>query len=341
MPDYEVFDAGNVVLQSGMTYRNARLAYKTYGVLNAARSNAILYPTSFGAQHYDTEWLIKDGHPLDPSKFFIIIPNLFGNGLSSSPSNTPSPYDRGRYPHFTLVDNVRLQHRLLSEVFGIERLALVYGYSMGGQQALHWGALFPDMVERICAICATAKTTRHTWIFLEGMKSVLTMDPAWRDGWFQEHPVKGLRAMGRVWAAWGFSQSFYREELYRQLDASSVEDFLVSHWEARFLKRNADDLMAMLWTCQNADVSANELYRGDLDKALGAVRARTLVMPSESDLYFPVEDARREVARIPQAELVPIPSIWGHRAGNPQTNVQDADFIFGQVRRLLAEPSAA
>ena len=99
MPDYQIFEAGDVVLQSELTYRGARLAYKTYGTLNNSRSNVILYPTSYGAQHYDLEWAIGEGEALDPTKYFIIIPNMFANGLSSSPSNTPPPFDRARYPH--------------------------------------------------------------------------------------------------------------------------------------------------------------------------------------------------------------------------------------------------
>jgi len=173
MTDYQIFDAGDVVLQSGLTYRNAKLAYKTYGTLDAAKSNVIVYPTSYGAQHPDTEWLIAAGKALDPTKYFIVIPNLFGNGLSSSPSNTPPPFDRGRYPHFTATDNVRVQQRLLAETFGIERVALVYGFSMGAQQAFHWGALFPDRVARIAAICGSARTSRHNFVFLEGVKAAL------------------------------------------------------------------------------------------------------------------------------------------------------------------------
>jgi len=92
----------------------------------------------------------------------------------------------------------------------------------------------------------------------------------------------------------------------------------------------------MLWTWQHADISANEIYGGDLGKALGAIRADAIVMPSETDLYFTVEDNRREVARMPTAELRPIPSIWGHRAGNPAQNPQDAKFIDLAVRELLA-----
>jgi homoserine O-acetyltransferase/O-succinyltransferase len=336
MTDYKIFEAGDVVLQSGLTYRKAKLAYKTYGTLNATKSNVIVYPTSYGAQHTDTEWMIGTDKALDPSKYFIIIPNKFGNGLSSSPSNTPAPFDRGRYPHFTMADNVRVQERLLREVFGIERVALVYGFSMGAQQAFHWGALFPDKVERIAPVCGSAKTARHNFVFLEGVKAALTADPAWQDGYFATQPLRGLRAMGRIYAGWALSQDFYREELYLKLGFSSLEDFLISGWEANFQRRDANDLLAMLWTWQHADISANELYGGDLGKALAAITARAIVMPSETDLYFRVEDNRREVAKMPNAELRPIPSIWGHRAGNPTQNPEDARFLNDALRELLA-----
>ena len=336
MADYNIFEAGDVVLQSGLTYRNARLAYKTHGTLNAAKSNAIVYPTSFGAQHTDLEWQIGEGKPLDPSKYFIVIMNKFGNGLSSSPSNTAPPFDRGRYPHFTMTDNVRVQQRLMQQVFGIERVCLVYGFSMGAQQAFHWGALFPDRVERIAPICGSAKTSPHNFVFLEGVKAALAADPAWQDGWFATQPVRGFQAFGRVYAGWGLSQAFYREEVWRRLGFSSLEDFLVGSWEAGFRRRDANDLLAMLWMWQHADISANELYGGDLGKALAAIKAKAIVMPCETDLYFTVEDNRREVARMPNAELRPIPSIWGHRAGNPMFNPEDAKFINDAVQELLA-----
>src|SRR5246127_4017464 len=118
--DYETFELGDVPLQSGLTLRNAQLAYKTYGRLDAARRNVIVYPASYGAPHSDTEGLIRPGRALDPERYFIIIPNMLGNGLSSSPSNVGPPHDRGRFPGVTLADNVRTQRRLLTERLGIE-----------------------------------------------------------------------------------------------------------------------------------------------------------------------------------------------------------------------------
>jgi homoserine O-acetyltransferase/O-succinyltransferase len=336
MTDYQIFEAGDVVLQSGMTLRGAKLAYKSYGNLAPDKSNVIVYPTSYGAQHYDTEWLIKPGNALDPSRYFIVIPNMLGNGLSSSPSNTPSPFDRGRYPNVTMYDNVRLQHRLIGETFGVARIKLVVGFSMGAMQAYHWGALYPDVVERIAVICGAARCSRHNFVFLEGVKAALTADAAWRDGWFWETPVRGLRAMGRVYAGWGLSQAFYREEVYKTIGFSSLEDFLVSSWEGGFLHRDANDLLAMLWTWQHADISQNPFHQGDFRAALASIKALALILPSETDLYFTVADNEREVAYMPRAELRPIPSIWGHRAGNPVQNPADFKYLDQALKDLLS-----
>jgi len=335
-PDHEVFEAGDVKLQSGKVFPRARIAYKTYGTLNAAKSNVILYPTSFNAQHVDTQWLIAEGNALDPTRYFIVIPNMLGNGMSSSPSNFGGEFDVATYPYTTIADNVRLQHRLLSEVLGIRQIALVYGFSMGGIQAFHWGALFPDMVERICATAAAATTPVHNRVMLEGVRAALIADPTWNGTRFEGHPERGLRAFGRIFAGWGLSQAFYRQDIHTQLGARSLEDFLVTDFDTPSLKRNGNDLLAQIWTWQHADIGDNEVFRGDRVKALQSIRARTLVMPSETDLYFTVADAKAEAAHMPNAEFRPIPSVWGHRAGNPMRNPADQEFIFDAARELLA-----
>lgn len=337
MADYEIFEAGAVTLQSGATIRDCKLAYKTFGALNAKKDNVIVYPTWYSGQHPDNEWLIGAGLALDPAKYFIIIPNMIGNGLSSSPSNTPEPYNASRFPNVTAFDNVSLQHRLVTEKFGIERVKLVTGWSMGALQTFHWGCLYPDMVERILPFCGSAKCSRHNFVFLEGVKAALTADAAWNHGWYKEKPEKGLRAMARVYAGWGFSQAFYREQLdIKMLGYSSLEDFLVAFWEGFFLPKDANNLLAMLWTWQNGDISANPKFGGDFDKALGAIKAKALVMPGSTDLYFPPEDSQYEVSKMPNAEYRPILSIWGHFAGGPGTNPVDVKFLDNSLKELLA-----
>jgi len=261
---------------------------------------------------------------------------MFGNGLSTSPSNIGRPSDGQAMPAFTHVDNVTAQRRLLDEVFGIERLALAYGWSMGAQQALHWGALYPDRVERIAALCSSAKTSPHNLVFLEGIQAALTADPAWDGQRFIARPERGLRAMGRVYAGWALSQAFYREKIFLQIGYESLEDFLVRDWEASFLKRDAANLLSMIDTWKRSDISANDRYHGDLRRALSSISARTLVMPCMTDLYFTAEDSRAEAQHMPRAQFQPIPSIWGHRAGNPMKCTADEVFIKAAVAQLLA-----
>ena len=334
--DHAIFDAGDVVLQSGRTFPAMKIAYKTWGRLDADRSNVIVYPTSFSAQHHDTQWLIRPGGALDPERYFIVIPNLFGNGLSSSPSNTPWPLTGDRYPNVTYLDAVRVQQRLLAEVFGVERVRMVYGWSMGAMQAYHWASAFPDRVERIAVVCGSARCAPHNAVFIEGVRAALTADPAYLDGAFTARPVRGYRAMGRLYAGWAMSQEFYREELWRTIGFSSLEDYLVRNWEANFSRRDAADLLAQLWTWQHGDISANDRFQGDLPAALQAIEAKVLLMPGDHDLYFRVEDNRRELEHLRHGSLRPIPSVWGHRAGNPAQCPQDAAFIEAAVRELLA-----
>ncbi|MBE9062548.1 alpha/beta fold hydrolase [cf. Phormidesmis sp. LEGE 11477] len=334
MVDYETFELGDVALQSGATLRDAKLAYKTFGTLNADKSNVIVYPTWYSGQHYDNEWLIGEGMALDPQKYFIIIPNMFGNGLSSSPSNTPPPYDRARFPHVTFYDNVAAQHRLVTEEFGIEKIALVTGWSMGAGQTYQWGMSYPEMVERIFPFCGSAKTSLHNIVFLEGVKVAIQTDVAWKNGWYDKQPNQGLRAVGRVYAGWGLSQAFYRERLHIEMGYSSLEDFLVAFWEGFFLKKDANNLLAMLWTWQNGDIANTPGFEGDFEKALSAIKAKAIVMPGQTDLYFPPEDNEYEVEHMSDAEFRMIPSIWGHFAGGG-INEADTEFIDRHIKELL------
>jgi homoserine O-acetyltransferase/O-succinyltransferase len=321
-------------LQSGDVIRDASIVYKTYGTLSPAKDNVILYPTSYSATHSELEWLIGAKGILDHTKWFVIIPNMFGSGLSSSPSNTVE------YPSLvTSTDNVHAQRRLLQDVFGIERLAGVYGFSMGAQQAYHWAALYPDAVDRIVVVCGSARTAVHNQVFLLSVASILEAAPEHiGNGRFSAPPTAALRAFGRSYAAWAMSQDFYRAGLHLSvLKAASLEDFLRTQWEARFEQRDAANLYAQLRTWISSDISANSLYNGDLVKALNAIQARVLLMPSSTDLYFRVADNEAELPHLKSAELAPIPSIWGHRAGNPSQNAEDGLFLRDHVRRLFAD----
>jgi homoserine O-acetyltransferase len=326
------FALGDLVLQSGAVLPGAELSWKTHGTLSPWRDNVVLYPTSYSARHPDLEWLIGPDGVLDPARWFIVIPDMFANGLSSSPSNTQD------WPGLvTSWDNVHAQQRLLAEAWGIERLHAVYGWSMGAQQAYHWAALFPDRVARAVVNCGSARTAVHNRVFLKGLMAVLEAAPEHiGDGRFRAEPAAALRAFGRIYAGWGLSQDFYRAGLHlTALGAPDLDTFLRTDWEERFARRPAADLYAQLQTWEAGDISRDPRYGGDLTKALSAIQAKVLLMPGETDLYFRVADNAAEMAHLKHAELRPIPSIWGHRAGNPAAIPTDAAFVRAAVRAWL------
>lgn len=333
---YHVYELGDVVLQSGQTLRDARLAYQTYGELDANKSNAIVYPTWYSGRHWENEWLIGPGKALDPDKYFIIVPNMFGNGLSSSPSNTAPPWNGSRFPNVTMYDNVACQQRLVTEQFGIETLELVLGWSMGAGQTYQWAVSHPEMVKRILPFCGSSWTSPHNRVFLDSVRAALTADSAWNNGWYDHQPTVGLRAAARVYAGWGFSQAFYMEEAWRSLGYSSLDDFLVGFWEGFFLDdRDANNLLTMLWTWKFADVGLTPGMDGSTIRALQSIRAKAFVMPSQKDLYFPPEDEQWTAQHITDAEFRVIPGVWGHFAGGG-ANLPDIDYIDNAVKELLA-----
>ncbi|TDQ42917.1 alpha/beta fold hydrolase [Aureibacillus halotolerans] len=332
--EYDVYDLGDVALQSGKTLPRAFLAYKTYGKLNEKKDNVIVYPTAFGDQHVQNEWLIGEGMALDPQKYFIIVPNLLGNGLSSSPSNTPPPFDRGNFPQVTIYDNIKFQHRLVTEKFGIQKIALVVGWSMGGIQSYQWGASYPEMVERIAPFAGVAKTWNHTYVVLDAMKAALMAAIDFDSSRVNELTSKHMRTVGRVYAGWGVSQAFYREELYRELGFEALTDFVSSVWEKSFMEMDPHNVLAMLSTGQQADISANPTYNGDFEKALNSIKALACVMPGSTDLFCAADDNEYEAKQMPNADFRPIESIWGHFAGRG-INKTDNQFIDNQLKRLL------
>lgn len=337
--DAEYFDLGDFELQSGQILKRARLAFRALGELRADRQNAVLFPTYYGGTHIDNAKLVRSGRALDPARWFVVIPNLFGNGVSSSPSNHASQAGAA-FPRVTLLDNVNAQQRLLRERFGVERVALALGWSMGAQQAYHHAALFPERVASLLAVCGSARTAPHNRVFLEGVKAALLADASFAEGNYRRPPLRGLAAFGRVYAGWAYSQAFFRNQEYRALGFDSPEA-LLDAWAADHQTWDANDLLCMLTSWQHADISDNQRYHGDLAGALAAIRARAIIMPVDQDPYFHPDDSRLEVAQLARAELRVIRSTWGHVAGGPDRNSQASFAIDAAIRELLETGSGA
>jgi homoserine O-acetyltransferase/O-succinyltransferase len=321
--------------ESGVTLPKARIVYGTYGRLNAEKNNAVLLPSHYMANFHGYEWLIGPGKVLDPSQLYLICTELFGNGSSSSPSNTPEPFHGPRFPVTSIRDNVEAVHRLLAEELKINHLRAVIGFSMGAQQAFQWAVSYPEFVDRIVATSGTAKTYPHGVVRLEGQIAALTADPAFQGGDYTAPPAKGLEAFGMVWAGWLYSQEWWRRELWRAgSPPGTTFEQVANRFRTRF-NADANDYILQARTWERHDVGATPGFSGDVEKALRSIKVPVLYMPSETDLYFPVGDARYEAAFIPGVTLAPIPSLWGHTAG-AASNPTDAKFLNETIGRFLS-----
>ena len=248
---------------------------------------------------------------------------MFGNGFSTSPSNALQSQSGSGFPTITLWDNVNCQYELITKKLNIKKIALVTGWSMAGCQAYQWAAQFPNMVESILPFCASAKTSQHNFVFLEGVKAALCADDKWNYGNYTSPPVKGLKAFARVYAGWAFSQSFFRENKYKQLGYNSLEELLLD-WENDHVNNwDANNLLSKLTSWQRSDISAGPTYKNNFVKALKNIKSRTILIPCSHDLYFPPEDNEFEALHIKNSELRIYNSIWGHCVANPGN---DKDF---------------
>ncbi len=340
---------GSFPLACGDTLAKAQLSYRVYGELNAQRSNLVLYPSSYGAWPEDIDWVV--GPILDPRRWCVVLVSQFGNGRSTSPSNGGPPLgERGwSLDH---RDNLRAQIKLLEQEFGVERPALIYGWSMGAQQAYHWAVLEPQRPQRICCVCGTARTTPHNRLFLLSLRQALTNDPAWNGSGFDGVPERGLRNFALIYASWAASQSFYRRGAHRQLGYADVESYVERAWLPAYRRHDPRNLIAMLdvWLANDVaaaagisrgtardDASGAPSGDGDLAEALGRIQARTAVVASSSDLYFTPADCAAEAALIPGANFHLLDSDLGHRAGNPRDSPAEQALIRAAIEALCAD----
>jgi homoserine O-acetyltransferase len=338
--EHHEFVIDNFRTESGATLPRARIVYGTYGTLNAARDNAVLLPSHYMANHHGYEWLIgkdSDHRALDPAKLFLVATELFGNGSSSSPSNTPEPFHGPRFPVTTIRDNVEAVHRLLVDDLKITHVRAIIGFSMGAEQAFQWAVSYPNFADHIVATAGTAKAWPHGVVRLEGQIAALTADPEFKGGDYSSPPRHGIEAYGMVWLGWLYSQEWWRREMWKiNAPDRTLEQEIENRRRTFFATNDANDLILQARTWQRHDVGKTTGFDGSIERALRSIAVPVLYMPSETDLYFPVGDARYEAQFIPHVSLVPIPSLWGHPAG-AGGNATDRAFLNEKIGRFLLQ----
>jgi homoserine O-acetyltransferase len=332
----EIFDLGDFQTTTGFTLPNAKLSYKTHGSLSASRDNAILFPHFLGGSSEALEMWIGEGRSLDPSKYFIILPGQFGNGVASSPSNMPPPFDRGAFPPIRFADDVIAQHRLVTEEFGIQELQLVLGWSTGALQTYEWAVRFPHMVRCVASIAGAPRPSPWTKLWLRTiLEEPLTSDPAWNSGFYTNPQAVqgGLRRIAHGTALTLPPLGFYREgnEVWHSLGFSSLSDFVSRFWEAFWLPQDPNNLLVQI----RKAIAADPNIGGDLSTALSRITAKTLVVAFTGDPMFPPEECKFDADRIPNAQFLEIRSVFGHLATFALSD-GDREAVDNALRDLLA-----
>lgn len=316
--DYDLFSVGALDLEDGGTIPDCRLAVATFGQLNAAKDNAILITTWYSGTHQTwRDIYIGPDHALNPERYFIVCVNQIGSGLSTSPHNADgvnAGIAMSKFPHVRIGDNVVAQERLLREHFGIDRLALVLGGSMGAQQTYEWAVRFPDKVLRAAPIAGTAQNTPGDFLIAQIMREATQSDPGWAGGEYRSNAdvFNGLVREAHIWGVVGLSTEFWKQEVWRALEFETKDAFLTGFLEPYFTAMDPNDLLTQSWAWQRGDVARHT--GGDLAAALERITAKTFVMPIDEDQLFPVRDCRAEQELIKNSELRVVEDVLGHLA---------------------------
>lgn len=310
---YELIGIGDLELEDGGVLRDVHLAVAVYGTLNEAKDNAILVPTWFSGTHQTyNDVYIGPGHALNPEKYFIIVVNQIGNGLSTSPHHASGPEEAAAFPHVRIGDDVVAQERLLREHFGITELALIVGGSMGAQQTWEWAVRFPAKVKRAAPIAGTAQNTPHDFLFTRTLMEAITSDPGYADGRYQANAevADGLARHARIWGVVGLSTEFWKSGAYRLFGFESMDTFLDEFMVPLFQAMDPNALVLMGWKWQRGDVARHT--DGDLAAALGRITAKVFALPIDEDMFFPPRDIQAEQRLVPNSEMRVLRSVCGH-----------------------------
>ncbi|HEY6132785.1 MAG TPA: alpha/beta fold hydrolase, partial [Rubrivivax sp.] len=305
---HQRFAPGDFRLESGAVIHDFELSYVVHGQIDAGASNVVLALPAIGSTHHRLDFLIGAGRALDPARLAIIAVDTIGNGLASSPSNSKRQSGLD-FPRFTIRDMVESQRALLDHL-RVRQLAAVVGASMGGMQALQWGVSHPQRMRRLVAMTPMARTAAWAAAVNETSRRALMSTLDWlaggTQGWSAWVPLMQLLA-GRT-----------PSQLEREFSSpAAVQSAIEARTQAWLAQRFAPvDWVYQSWAYDAHDVGGTPGFAGDTARALAAISAPTLVLAPPLDLYNPVESARFAAACIPGAQLVEIPSEWGHQSAS-------------------------
>ena len=291
-------ELGDFKLESGEVIRDCKLGYRTFGTLNADKSNAVLFPSWFGGKSEQLAGNFGKDKMVDDRRFFIIAVDALGNGVSSSPSNSRKQFG-DQFPHFSIRDMVNAEHQLISQTLGIKTLHAVMGISMGGMQTFEWMVAYPEMMKLAIPIVGTTQQTAYDLLLwsteLKAIEEARKLDTA---------ENAGAALVGRIHALALFTPAFRNSAT----PPKEFESFVQKEEENYLNTFKADD-----WASQLRAMMAHNVSRkfGSMQQAAQAVKAKVLVVVARQDMMVNPEPAT-EFAKLLKAELLEVNNPCGH-----------------------------
>lgn len=262
---------GDFKLQNGQVIRDCRIGYRTFGTLNAARSNAVLFPTWFEGRSKDLADSIGPGKLADSRKYFVIAVDALGDGVSSSPS-TSRAQPRMKFPKITIGDMVNSQHELLTRVLHIQHVHAVMGISMGGIQAFQWAVAFPDFMDKLVPIVGSTRLTAYNLLYAQTVIDVIENSAGWKRGNYTAQPApREVQELTNLLLT--TPQQYNRE--------NTREAFFAGLKHAASMDFDSNDIIRQAEALRDFDLSAQ--FGGSMASAAAAVKAPMLVVVDSQD----------------------------------------------------------
>ncbi|HET7887132.1 MAG TPA: alpha/beta fold hydrolase [Bradyrhizobium sp.] len=338
-PPHQLYNEGDLKLESGETIKDFSISYVTHGKLNETKSNAILMVTALGGNHHRIDFMIGPGKALDPDKYFIICTDAIGNGLSTSPSNSKAQ-PRMSFPKYLIRDMVESQYRLLKEKFGIDHVVAVIGPSMGGMQALQWGVSHPDYMDALVAMVPLAKTPAWSVAVVEATRKAIMNDPAWNGGNYDTPPEKGVRLWRDILNLLSArTPDMYSAQFQNGMDALP---WMEQQETAAMKAFDANDYIYQTFAYERHDVGTTPGFNGDTAKALASIKAKTLIMTGTKDLLNPEFEPKEAGKNIVGVKMMTISpgTVTGHASAGGFMPA-DVEFLNREAAAFLDSVGSA
>jgi len=291
-------ELGDFRLESGEIIRECRIGYRTFGELNHEKSNAVLFTTWFIGTTADLVDLIGPGKLVDSSKYFVIAVDAFGNGVSSSPSNSklqPGP----KFPQFSIRDMVNVQHELLMRELKIKHLYAVTGISMGGMQIFQWMVSYPEFMDKAIPIIGTPRQTSYDLLFWQAQLNAIEANRNCETG-----ENRAMQVVAAILSLAFQTPSYFASHI-------TPEGFgqFLAEVEKNLMRLNVNDVAWQIKAMMNLDVYKS--FGGSKEQTAGAVRARVLVIVSQQD-HIVNPAPSQELAKLLKVETVILSGDCGH-----------------------------